>query len=184
VIVTEVHPVRALEAVMDGYRVMPMSEAAAVGGVFITVTGNRRVIDRTHFSTMRDGAILANAGHFDVEIDLKALEEMAVSSQTMRPHVQEYTLADGRRLYALGEGRLVNLVAGEGHPAGVMDLSFANQALAAEYLVKNGNSLAPKVHTLPREIDEGIARLKLEALGVGIDRLSPEQENYLASWRP
>jgi adenosylhomocysteinase len=182
VIVTEVHPVQALEAAMEGYRVMPMMEAAKAGGVFITVTGNRRVINRDHLAAMKDGAILANAGHFDVEIDLTALKEMTASVRPMRPSVEEYTLTDGRRLYLLAQGRLVNLVAGEGHPASVMDLSFANQALAAEYLVKHRDRLEAGVHTLPRPIDEEIARLKLESLGIAYDRLTPEQEAYLASW--
>lgn len=183
VIVTEVNPVQALEAVMDGYRVMPVREAAKRGGVFITVTGNRRVITGDHFAAMQDGAILANAGHFDVEIDLVALKALAKRVRRMRRYVDEYTLEDGRRLYVLAEGRLVNLVAGEGHPAGVMDLSFANQALAAEYLARRHASLEPRVHRLPLEIDERIARLKLETMGIAFDALTPEQAEYLASWR-
>ena len=183
VVVTEVNPIQALEAVMEGYRVMPMKEAAKIGGLFITVTGNHHVISGDHLAAMRDGALLANAGHFDVEIDLVALKDMATDAQPMRPFVDEYTLGDGRRLYVLGEGRLVNLVAGEGHPAGVMDLSFANQALAAEYIVKNHKTLDNKVHTLPENIDSNIARLKLETMGIAHDTLTPEQETYLESWR-
>lgn len=184
VIVTEVHPVQALEAVMEGYRVMPMFEAAKEGGVFITVTGNRRVINRDHLEVMKDGAIMANAGHFDVEIDLVALKEMAVHCQPMRPYVEEFVMPDRRRLYVLGEGRLVNLVAGEGHPAAVMDLSFANQALAAEYIVHHHGTLDAGVHTLPRDIDENIAHLKLDSMGIQYDTLTPDQKDYLASWRP
>lgn len=184
VIVTEVNPVQALEAVMDGYRVMPMIEAAAVGGIFVTVTGNRRVINREHLEVMKDGAILANAGHFDVEIDLVALRDMAVHTKPMRPHVEEFIMPDRRQLYVLGEGRLVNLVAGEGHPAAVMDLSFANQALAAEYLVKHHKELDVGVHTLPRDIDENIARLKLDSMGIDYDELTPDQKDYLDSWKP
>jgi adenosylhomocysteinase len=184
VVVTEVNPIQALEAVMEGYRVMPMIEAAKVGGIFVTVTGNRRVINREHLKVMKDEAIMANAGHFDVEIDLVALKEMAVHTQPRRPHVQEFTLPDRRRLYVLGEGRLVNLVAGEGHPAAVMDLSFANQALAAEYLVHHHKTLNVGVHTLPHDIDENIARLKLSSMGIKYDALTSDQEDYLASWRP
>lgn len=182
IVVTEVNPVQALEAVMEGYRVMPMHEAAKIGGLFITVTGNRRVINREHLLLMKDGAILANAGHFDVEIDLVALRELATGIRPMRPSVEEYLLADGKRLYVLGQGRLVNLVAGEGHPASVMDLSFANQALAAEYLIEQKGQLPAGVHTLPRHIDENIARLKLDAMGIAYDRLTEEQERYLSSW--
>jgi len=183
VVVTEVNPIQALEAVMEGYRVMPMKEAAKIGGLFITVTGNHHVISGDHLAAMRDGALLANAGHFDVEIDLVSLKNMATGVQPMRPFVDQYTLADGRRLYVLGEGRLVNLVAGEGHPAGVMDLSFANQALAAEYIVKNHQTLENRVHTLPANIDSNIARLKLESMGIAHDSLTPEQEAYLESWQ-
>jgi adenosylhomocysteinase len=183
VVVTEVNPVQALEAVMEGYRVLPMAEAARVGEIFVTVTGNRHAISGEHLAAMQDGSILANAGHFDVEIDLVALKEMAVDVQPMRPYVEEYSLDDGRRFYVLGEGRLVNLVAGEGHPAGVMDLSFANQALAAEYIVSHHEELENRVHTLPRDIDEGIARLKLESMDIEIDALTGDQEQYLASWR-
>ncbi len=182
VIVTEVDPVAALEAAMEGYRVMPMAEAAGLGDLFITVTGNRGVIGRKHLEAMKDGAILANAGHFDVEIDLTALEDLAVDRRPVRPYVEEFTLAGRRRLYVLGEGRLVNLVAGEGHPAAVMDLSFANQALAAEYLVRHHGDLAPEVHTLPDHIDADIAQLKLESMGVSCDTMTAEQKEYLASW--
>ena len=183
VIVTEVDPVPALEAAMEGYRVLPMAEAAALGDLFITVTGNRGVIRRDHLEAMKDGALLANAGHFDVEIDLQALDALAAGRRSVRPYVEEFTLTDDRRLYLLGEGRLVNLVAGEGHPAAVMDLSFANQALAVEYLVRNREGLAPGVHTLPEEIDREIAGLKLESMGAACDELTPEQRDYLDSWR-
>jgi adenosylhomocysteinase len=183
VIVTEVDPLRALEAVMDGYEVMPLREAAARGDVFITVTGNKHVIRREHFERMKDGAILANAGHFNVEIDIPALAEMAVSRQVLRPFVEEFRLADGRRLYLLAEGRLVNLAAAEGHPAAVMDMSFANQALCVEYLARSGRSLSPQVYPVPREIDEQVARLKLAAMGKVIDELTDEQRAYLASWQ-
>ncbi len=182
VIVTEVDPLKALEAVMDGYRVMPMREAAKEGDVFITVTGDVHVLDREHFEVMKDGAMLANSGHFNVEINIPALEAMAVSKRRVRPFVDEYTMPDGRRLYLLAEGRLLNLAAAEGHPASVMDMSFANQALSAEYLVKHAGELKPQVYPVPREIDEGIARLKLQAMNVSIDTLTPEQERYLRSW--
>ncbi|NPA06713.1 MAG: adenosylhomocysteinase [Chloroflexi bacterium] len=182
VIVTEVDPLKALEAVMDGYRVMPMREAAKEGDVFITVTGDVHVLDREHFEVMKDGAMLANAGHFNVEINIPALEAMAVSKRRVRPFVDEYTMPDGRRLYLLAEGRLLNLAAAEGHPASVMDMSFANQALSAEYLVKHAGELKPQVYPVPREIDEGIARLKLQAMNIAIDTLTPEQERYLRSW--
>ncbi len=182
VIVTEVDPLPALEAVMDGYRVMPMAEAARVGDIFVTVTGDINVIDRHHFEVMKDGAIVANSGHFNVEINIPALEEMAVSKRLVRPFVEEYELNDGRRIYLLAEGRLVNLAAAEGHPASVMDMSFANQALAAEYMVKNGPKLEKKVYSVPEEIDREIARLKLDAMGVQIDNLTDEQLKYLHSW--
>ncbi len=182
VIVTEVDPLKALEAVMDGYRVMPMLEAAKEGDVFVTLTGDIHVLDRHHFEVMKDGAILANSGHFNVEINIPALEEMAVEKRRVRPFVDEYRLPDGRRLYLLGEGRLINLAAAEGHPASVMDMSFANQALSAEYLVKHGKELERKVYAVPEPIDREIARLKLEAMGVRIDTLTPEQEEYLNSW--
>jgi adenosylhomocysteinase len=182
VIVTETDPLRALEAVMDGYTVLPSREAAKVGQVFVTVTGDMHVLREEHFALMRDGTILANAGHFNVEIDLEALERMAKKRRTVRDLVEEFTLKDGRRVYVLAEGRLVNLAAAEGHPASVMDMSFANQALAAEFAVRNAGKLEKKVYPVPRAIDEEIARLKLKAMGVKIDRLTPEQKKYLASW--
>ncbi len=182
VIITEVKPVRALEAAMDGFQAMPMAEAARVGDIFITVTGDKNVIDKAHFQAMRDGAIMANSGHFNVEINIPALESLAKSRRTIRDFVGEYTLKDGRRLYLLGEGRLINLAAAEGHPASVMDMSFANQALCMEYLVKNKGELEIKVQPVPEEIDKEVARLKLQAMGVQIDTLTPEQEAYLASW--
>jgi adenosylhomocysteinase len=182
VIVAEVAPVRALEAVMDGYQVMPLEEAARVGDIFITATGDKNVIDKAHFQIMKDGAMLANSGHFNVEINLPALESMTRSKRRIRAFVDEYTLADGRRLYLLGEGRLVNLAAAEGHPASVMDMSFANQALCLEYLAKNKGKLEPKVYPVPEEIDQEVARLKLQATGIKIDALTPEQEKYLAGW--
>jgi adenosylhomocysteinase len=182
VIVTETDPLRALEAVMDGYTVLPSREAAKIGQVFVTVTGDMHVLREEHFALMRDGTILANAGHFNVEIDLEALERMAKKRRTVRDLVEEFTLKDGRRVYVLAEGRLVNLAAAEGHPASVMDMSFANQALAAEFAVRNAGKLEKKVYPVPRAIDEEIARLKLKAMGVKIDRLTPEQKKYLASW--
>ncbi len=182
VIVTETDPLRALEAVMDGYTVLPSREAAKVGQVFVTVTGDIHVLREEHFALMRDGAILANAGHFNVEIDLEALERMAKKRRAVRDFVEEFTLKDGRRLYVLGEGRLINLAAAEGHPASVMDMSFANQALAAEFAVRNAGKLDKKVYPVPQAIDEEIARLKLRAMGVKIDRLTPEQKKYLSSW--
>jgi adenosylhomocysteinase len=182
VIVTEVRPVRALEAVMDGFRVMPIAEAAKIGDIFVTVTGDKSVIDKHHFAVMKDGAIVANSGHFNVEINIPALEEMAVSKRTVRNFVEEYRLSDGRSIFLLGDGRLVNLAAAEGHPASVMDMSFANQALCMEYLVKNKGKLEKKVYVVPDEIDKEIARLKLQAMGVEIDTLTPEQVTYLASW--
>jgi adenosylhomocysteinase len=182
VIVTEVDPTRALEAVMDGFRVMSMLEAAKIGDVFVSVTGNKSVLTKEHFECMKDGAIVANSGHFNVEIDIPALEKMSSSKRTTREFVEEYSLKDGRKINLLGEGRLINLAAAEGHPASVMDMSFANQALAAEYLVKNHASLEKKVYPVPEEQDKRVARLKLESLGVKIDRLTPQQEEYLASW--
>ncbi len=183
VIVTEVEPLRALEAVMDGFPVMPMARAAEVGDVFVTVTGNTGVIGPAHFARLKDGAILANAGHFNVEIDLAGLAAAASARRLVRPFVEEFVLAGGRRVYVLGEGRLINLAAAEGHPAAVMDMSFANQALGAEFMVKRGRALERKVYPVPVEIDREIARLKLASLGVQIDGLTPEQESYLASWR-
>lgn len=182
VIVTEVEPLRALEAAMEGYRVMPLREAARVGDIFVTVTGDTHVIRREHLELMKDGAVLANAGHFDVEIDKGALEELAVSVRRVRGSVDEYRLADGRRLRLLGEGRLVNLAAAEGHPAAVMDMSFANQALSVEWLVAHHGELGPRVYPVPEEIDREVARLKLRAMGIEIDALTPEQEEYLRSW--
>ena len=182
VIVTEVNPLRALEAVMDGFRVMPLIKAAPLGDIFVTATGDINVIDRQHMELMKDGAILANAGHFNVEINLKALEELSVSKRRIRPNLEEYRLRDGRRLYLLAEGRLVNLAAAEGHPSEVMDMSFANQALVAEYLWET-DGLEPKVYDVPREIDETVARLKLRGMGIEIDELTEEQRRYLKSWR-
>jgi adenosylhomocysteinase len=182
VIVIEVEPVRALEAVMDGYQVMPLLEAARVGDIFITTTGDKNVIDKAHLQVMKDGAILANSGHFNVEINIPALESLAHSKRRVRPFVDEYTLSNGRHLYLLGEGRLINLAAAEGHPASVMDMSFANQALCLEYMVKNSEMLEPKVYPVPEEIDKQIARLKLSSMGIYIDSLSPEQKEYLTSW--
>ncbi|MEN6409481.1 MAG: adenosylhomocysteinase [Anaerolineaceae bacterium] len=183
VIVTEVNPLPALEAVMDGYRVMPMEEAAKVGDIFVTVTGDLNVIDGKHFAAMKDGAIVANSGHFNVEINIPALEAMSVSKKLVRPFVDQYTLKDGRQIHILGEGRLINLASAEGHPASVMDMSFANQALAAEYLVKNAGKLESKVYSVPEEIDREIARLKLAAMNVVIDTLTNEQVKYLNSWQ-
>jgi adenosylhomocysteinase len=183
VIVTEVDPIKAVEAVMDGFRVMPISEAAAIGDIFVTVTGNRHVIDGEHFARMKDGAIVCNSGHFDLELNLVALREMAGAPVTMRPFVEEYKLSsNGRRIIVLGEGRLINLAAAEGHPASVMDMSFANQALSVEYLVKHKGELPPGVHLLPKEVDTEIASLKLRALGVSIDTLTAEQLEYISSW--
>jgi adenosylhomocysteinase len=181
-IVTEVDPMRALEATMDGYEVLPMERAAEVGDIFVTATGDKSVITRAHMERMKDGAILANTGHFNVEIDIPALRELAQGSRATRENVEEFTLGDGRRLYLVAEGRLVNLSAAEGHPAAVMDMSFANQALSAEYVVNNAEQLERKVYVVPEEIDNEIARLKLETLGIQIDRLTEEQEKYLASW--
>ncbi len=182
VIVCEVEPMKAIEAVMDGFRVMPMAQAAQIGDVFITVTGDKNVIDKKHFEAMKDGAILANSGHFNVEINIPVLETMAKSKRQVRNFIDEYTLKDGRRLYLLGEGRLINLAAAEGHPASVMDMSFANQALCLEYLVNNKGKLQNKVYSVPQEIDKQVARLKLDSMGVKIDKLTPEQIKYLASW--
>jgi adenosylhomocysteinase len=183
VIVTEVEPTRALEAVMDGSQVMPMAEAARIGDIFITVTGDKHVIDKSHLELMKDGAIVANSGHFNVEINIPALEKMAQSKRRIRTSVDEYTLADGRRIYLLGEGRLINLAAAEGHPASVMDMSFADQALCLEYLVKNRGKLKPMVYAVPEDIDKKVARLKLAAMGITIDSLTPAQKKYLSSWQ-
>jgi adenosylhomocysteinase len=182
VIVTEVDPLRALEAVMDGYDVLPMERAAEVGDIFVTATGDKHVISRAAIERMKDGAILANTGHFNVEIDIPGLRELSTSTRPARPNVEEFALADGRRLYLIAEGRLVNLSAAEGHPAAVMDMSFANQALSAEYLVRNGDGLESRVYDVPEEIDREIARLKLETMGIEIDRLTEEQARYLSSW--
>jgi adenosylhomocysteinase len=182
VIVTEVDPLPALEAVMDGFRVMPMDEAAKIGDIFVTVTGDLNVIDRHHFEAMKNGAIVANSGHFNVEINIPALEEMSSDKRQVRPFVEQYTLPDGRSINMLGEGRLINLAAAEGHPASVMDMSFANQALGVEYMVKNADKMEKKVYGIPDEIDREIARLKLAAMGVEIDTLTPEQVKYLNSW--
>ena len=182
VIVIEVDALRALEAVMDGYRVMPMQEAAAIGDIFITVTGDINAIDRHHMEAMKDGAIVANSGHFNVELNLEALAEMAESRREVREYVEEYRLGDGRRIFVLGEGRLINLTAAEGHPASVMDMSFANQALSVEHLVGSAEKLSPEVYNVPQEIDDEIARLKLASMGVRIDELTEQQRQYLSSW--
>jgi adenosylhomocysteinase len=182
VIITEIDPTKALEAVMDGFRVMSMEEAAKIGDVFCTVTGNKNVLAKQHFALMKDGAIISNSGHFNVEIDIPSLEKLSSSKRTTRTFVDEYTMKDGRRINLLGEGRLINLAAAEGHPASVMDMSFADQALSCEYMVKNHASLEKKVYTVPVDLDRRVAKLKLESLGIKIDRLTPEQEEYLASW--
>ncbi len=183
VIITEVDPIRAIEGVMDGYRVMPIDEAAAIGDVFITVTGNRHVIDKAHFEKMKDGAIVCNSGHFDLELNLEALEKMAKSKRNVRPLMEEYTLPSGNRVLVLADGRLVNLACAEGHPASVMDMSFANQALACEYLLKNKGKLTAGVHTLPESIDQEIATLKLSSMNVKIDKLTKEMVDYMSSWK-
>jgi adenosylhomocysteinase len=182
VIVTEINPTRALEAIMDGFRVMPMADAAKLGEIFVTVTGNKSVLAHDHFEKMNDGAVVCNSGHFNVEIDIPALEKLSSSKKEARPFVDEYTMKDGRKIYLLGEGRLINLAAAEGHPAVVMDMSFANQALAAEYMVKNAKSLKPQVYAVPEHIDQEIAKLKLASMNVSVDKLTAEQEHYLASW--
>ncbi len=182
VIITEIDPTKALEAVMDGYRVMAMEHAAKIGDVFCTVTGNKNVLRKEHFAVMKDGAIVANSGHFNVEIDIPALEKLSSGKRTTRNFVEEYSLRDGRKINLLGEGRLINLAAAEGHPAAVMDMSFADQALSVEYMVKNHASLDKKVFKVPDELDKRVARLKLESMGIMIDRLTPEQEEYLAGW--
>jgi adenosylhomocysteinase len=182
VVVTEIDPIKAIEAVMDGMRVLPMKEAAKIGDFFVTVTGNRHVIDKEHFEVMKDGAIVCNSGHFDLELNLDALREMSSQVTTRRPFVEEYSKNDGNSVIVLGEGRLINLAAAEGHPASVMDMSFANQALSAEFLVKNQGKLAAGVHVLPKEVDQEIASLKLRAMGVSIDELTPEMVEYMGSW--
>jgi len=182
VIVTEVNPTRAIEAVMDGFRVMPMSEAVKIGNIFVTVTGNKSVIAHEHFENMKDGAVVCNSGHFNVEIDIPALERLSSGKKPVRPFVEEYAMKDGRKIYLLADGRLINLSAAEGHPAAVMDMSFANQALASEYLIKNAAELQPQVYPVPEHLDKQIAKLKLESMGFQIDKLTPDQEHYLASW--
>ncbi len=182
VVVTEVEPLRALEAVMDGYRVMTMLEAASVGDIFVTSTGDKSVIDRAHFEVMKDGALVANSGHFNVEINIPALQAMSVACHQPRPYVEQFTMADGRRISLLGEGRLINLAAAEGHPSAVMDMSFANQALCVEHMIKHAAELDKTVYPVPPAIDKEIARLKLAAMGITIDVLTPEQERYLTSW--
>ncbi len=182
VIVTEIDPTKALEAVMDGFRVMSMEEAAKLGDVFCTVTGNKNVLAKQHFEVMKDGAIISNSGHFNVEIDIPSLEKLSGSKRTTRNFVEEFTMKDGRRINLLGDGRLINLAAAEGHPASVMDMSFADQALCCEYMVKNAKTLEKKVYTVPADLDKRVAKLKLESMGIKIDRLTPEQEEYLASW--
>jgi adenosylhomocysteinase len=180
--VTEIDPVKAIEAAMDGFEVLAMEKASSRGDLFITMTGNKNVLRKEHFSAMKDGAIVCNSGHFNVEIDIPALESLSSAKRTTRPFVDEYTVAGGRRIFLLGEGRLINLAAAEGHPASVMDMSFANQALSVEYLKKNVASLAKDVFVVPKEIDAQVAGLKLAAMGVTIDTLTPEQVAYLAEW--
>ena len=182
VIVTEIDPTKAIEAVMDGFRVMTMKEACPIGDIFITVTGNKNVIAREHFDKLKSGAILANSGHFNVEIDLDALAAVSSSRKEARPFVEEFSMKDGRKLYVLGEGRLINLAAAEGHPASVMDMSFANQALSAEYMAKHHATMENKVYSVPEELDKNVAKMKLESMGFSIDKLTPEQEEYLAGW--
>src|SRR5438093_1329376 len=182
VIITEIDPVKGIEAVMDGFRVLPMAEAVKEGDVFITVTGNKNVVRAEHFEKMKSGAIVCNSGHFNVEIDIPALEKMSSGKREVRPLVDEYQMRDGRKVYLLGEGRLVNLATAEGHPAAVMDMSFANQALSAEYLRANHKTLKPQVYVVPEHLDKEIARLKLDSMGHRLDKLTPEQQHYLASW--
>ena len=182
VIVTEVNPVRALEATMDGFRVMPMADAAKIGDIFITVTGNKSVLAAEHFEHMKNGAVMCNSGHFNVEIDISALEKIAIARKPARPFVDEFATKDGRKLYLLGDGRLINLAAAEGHPASVMDMSFSNQALSVEYLIKHASELQPQVYPVPEPIDRQIAKLKLESMHVQVDKLTADQEHYLASW--
>ena len=182
VIVTEVDPLKALEATMDGFELMPIKEAAKIGDIFVTATGNINVISKGCFSLMKDGAIICNTGHFNVEIDIESLKAMSKAQRTIRDFVEEYTMKNGKRIYLLGEGRLINLAAAEGHPSAVMDMSFANQALCAEYMVKNAKKLANTVYSVPEKIDAEISRLKLKAMGLNIDTLTPEQKKYLKSW--
>jgi adenosylhomocysteinase len=183
VIVTEVDPTRALEAVMDGFEVMTMAQAARIGQIFVTVTGNKGIIRKEHFVLMADGAVVCNSGHFNVELDIPGLQSLTKARREARPFVEEYMLRNGRRIFLLGEGRLINLASAEGHPAAVMDMSFANQALSAEYLAKHGRKLEKRVHRVPERIDREIARLKLRSMGMAIDKLTPEQKKYLASWQ-
>ncbi|MGC1493886.1 MAG: adenosylhomocysteinase, partial [Candidatus Acidiferrum sp.] len=183
VIITEIDPTKGIEAVMDGFRVMPMAEAAKQGDVFITVTGNKSVIRSEHFEAMKNGAVVCNSGHFNVEIDIPALEKLSTGKREARPLVDEYRMKDGRNIYLLGEGRLVNLATAEGHPAAVMDMSFANQALSAEYLRQHHKDLKPQVYVVPENLDQEIARLKLDSMGHRLDKLTAEQEHYLASWQ-
>jgi len=183
VIITEIDPTKGIEAVMDGFRVMPMAEAAKQGDVFITVTGNKNVIRAEHFEAMKSGAVVCNSGHFNVEIDIPSLDRLSSGKREVRPLVDEYLLKDGRKVYLLGEGRLVNLATAEGHPASVMDMSFANQALSAEYLRQNYKQLKPQVYVVPENLDKEIARLKLDSMGHKLDKLTAEQEHYLASWQ-
>jgi adenosylhomocysteinase len=182
VVVTEVDPLKSIEAVMDGYQVMPMAEAARIGDIFVTVTGDIKVIRKEHFRVMKDGAIVCNTGHFNVEIDLETLDKMKKKKRQIREFVEEFTLSNGKKINVLGEGRLINLASAEGHPSSVMDMSFANQALSAEYMLKNSKKLKKEVYGVPEKIDKEIARLKLDAMGVKIDKLTPEQKKYLASW--
>ena len=181
-LVTEVDPIRALEAVMDGHNVMTMTEAAEIGDIFITVTGGKNAIGKSHLEVMKSGALVANSGHFNVEIDIEAMEELADSKSSVRPFVDQYLMGDGRKINLLGEGRLINLAAAEGHPSAVMDMSFANQALTAEYMAQTAHTLTPEVYTVPRDIDEEVGKLKLASMGVNIDTLTAEQEKYLSSW--
>jgi adenosylhomocysteinase len=183
VIITEIDPVKGIEAAMDGFRVMPMIDAAKEGDVFITVTGNKNVIRREHFEVMKSGAIVCNSGHFNVEIEIPALEGLSTGKKEVRPLVDEFLLKDGRKIYLIADGRLVNLATAEGHPAAVMDMSFANQALSAEYLVQNHKNMEPQVYVVPEHLDREIAKLKLESMGHHLDKLTAEQEQYLASWQ-
>jgi len=182
VIVTEINPTRAIEAVMDGFRVMPMADAAKIGDIFVTVTGNKSVLAAEHFEQMKDGAVMCNSGHFNVEIDIPALEKLSSAKKQARPMVDEYVMKDGRRIYLLGDGRLINLAAAEGHPAAVMDMSFANQALSVDHLIKHASELKKQVYPVPEALDRQIAKLKLESMGFQLDKLTAEQEHYLASW--
>jgi adenosylhomocysteinase len=182
VIVTEINPLPALEAVMDGFTVMSLKEVASQGDIFVTLTGNINVLRKEHFEKMKDGAVIANSGHFNVEIDIPALEALSKSRRHLRPFVEEFTLKSGKKIFLLGEGRLVNLAAAEGHPASVMDMSFANQAFSARYIAQNGRDLGKKVYPVPPEIDDEIAHLKLNSMGVKIDNLTQEQKKYLVSW--